>query len=153
MIFFLKWCILYLIVPCQKKKIYIYIYIYTSSCRIWFCLETTSYSFLSELYDSSRCFTLHRARRFWNQTATWRGCRRSSFDSFTFLSESSLISSWKLCSSEANCSVVSFCFFFIISSSLLGYWHALVIFSDDSGTEITGPVCVRTGVDEFPGKT
>lgn len=120
----------------------------TSSCNICFSLETTSYSCLSESYNCSSCFAFHRARRFWNQTAIWRGCRPSSLDSFTFLSESNLISSWKLRSSEANCPLVSL-FFFIISLLLFGNRYAFMIFSD-SGTEITGPVCVSPGVYEFP---
>ena len=121
---------------------------HTSSCSICFSLETRSYSCLRESYSCSSCFAFHRARRFWNQTAIWRGCKPRSLDSFSFPSESSLISPWKLCSSEANCPLVSL-FFFVISFLLLGYRYALMIFSD-SGTDITGPVCVTACVYEFP---
>ena len=94
-----------------KRKKGFWTSLLTSSWSFCFSLEITSYSCFSASYKRSSCLAFHLARLFWNQTAICLGWSPSSLESFIFLSESNLISSWKLLSKESNWSLVNRFFF------------------------------------------
>lgn len=83
----------------------------TSVSRRHFSTTTDSWSFFKWEYSSSSFLFFHRARRFWNQTATCRGSSPSSDAKRSFLSDSNLCSLPKFVSKRWTCWAVSFLFF------------------------------------------
>jgi len=85
--------------------------------RRHFSTTTDSWSFFKLEYSSSSFLFFQRARRFWNQTATWRGSSPNSDARRSFLSDSNLCSLPKLVSKRWTCAAVSFLFFATASAS------------------------------------
>lgn len=83
---------------------------YTSVSNRHFSSKLASWDFLRFEYSSSSFLFFQRALLFWNHTATCRGSRPSSNASLSFLSDSSLCSFPKFCSSRLTCSALSFLF-------------------------------------------
>ena len=106
---------------------------YTWDSRWHWPRRTVSCWLLSLAYSSSSFLFFHRARRFWNQTATCLGSRPNSLAIFSFLPDSSLCSFSKLYSSIFICSSVNFLFLNIApivatSSSLVADDPLLLLF-------------------------
>jgi len=83
---------------------------YTSVSNRHFSSKVASWDFLRFEYSSSSFLFFQRALLFWNHTATCRGSKPSSNASLSFLSDSSLCSFPKFCSSRLTCSALSFLF-------------------------------------------